>query len=41
LIILALLLLYLVLVAQFRSFIDPFLILLAVPAGLTGVLLML
>jgi multidrug efflux pump subunit AcrB len=39
--ILALLLLYLVLVAQFRSFIDPFLILLAVPTGLTGVLLML
>ena len=33
------LLLYLILVAQFRSFIDPFLILLAVPTGLTGVLL--
>jgi multidrug efflux pump subunit AcrB len=37
--ILALLLLYLILVAQFRSFIDPMLILLAVPPGLTGVLL--
>jgi HAE1 family hydrophobic/amphiphilic exporter-1 len=36
--ILALLLLYLILVAQFRSFADPFLILLAVPTGLTGVL---
>ncbi|HEV2175706.1 MAG TPA: efflux RND transporter permease subunit, partial [Terriglobia bacterium] len=39
--ILALALLYLVLVAQFRSFIDPLLILLAVPTGLTGVLLFL
>ena len=37
--ILALLLLFLILVAQFRSFIDPMLILLAVPPGLTGVLL--
>jgi HAE1 family hydrophobic/amphiphilic exporter-1 len=37
--ILALLLLYLILVAQFRSFLDPGLILLAVPTGLTGVLL--
>ena len=36
--ILALVLLYLILVAQFRSFADPFLILLAVPTGLTGVL---
>jgi multidrug efflux pump subunit AcrB len=36
--ILALVLLYLILVAQFRSFLDPFLILLAVPTGLTGVL---
>src|SRR4029077_6120551 len=36
--ILALVLLYLILVAQFRSFIDPALILLAVPTGLTGVL---
>jgi len=38
---LSLLLLYLILVAQFRSFVDPFLILLAFPPGLTGVLLML
>jgi multidrug efflux pump subunit AcrB len=36
---LALVLLYLILVAQFRSFVDPVLILLAVPPGLTGVLL--
>jgi multidrug efflux pump subunit AcrB len=36
--ILALVLLYLILVAQFRSFTDPFLILLAVPPGLAGVL---
>ncbi len=39
--ILATLLVYLVLVAQFQSFLDPLLILLAVPTGLTGVLLML
>jgi HAE1 family hydrophobic/amphiphilic exporter-1 len=39
--ILSTLLVYLVLVAQFKSFLDPFLILLAVPTGLTGVLLML
>jgi len=39
--ILALALLYLVLVAQFRSFIDPVLILLAVPTGVTGVLVFL
>ena len=39
--VLALVLLYLVLVAQFRSFKDPFLILLAVPTGLAGVILML
>lgn len=38
---LALLLLFLILVAQFRSFIDPLLILLAVPTGVTGVLLIL
>ena len=37
--ILALVLLYLILVAQFKSFADPMLILLAVPPGLTGVLL--
>jgi len=35
---LAVVLLYLILVAQFRSFVDPFLILLAVPMGLSGVL---
>lgn len=35
---LAIVLLYLILVAQFRSFVDPALILLAVPTGLTGVL---
>jgi multidrug efflux pump subunit AcrB len=39
--ILSTLLVYLVLVAQFRSFLDPFLILLAVPTGLAGVLLIL
>jgi hydrophobic/amphiphilic exporter-1 (mainly G- bacteria), HAE1 family len=33
------LLVYLILVAQFKSFLDPLLILLAVPTGLTGVLL--
>src|SRR5213594_1702553 len=36
---LSVVLLYLILVAQFRSFVDPVLILLAVPPGLTGVLL--
>ena len=36
---LAVLLVYLVLVAQFASFIDPFLIILAVPTGLIGVML--
>ncbi len=39
--ILSLLLVYLILVAQFRSFVDPFIILLAVPPGLSGVLLIL
>jgi hydrophobic/amphiphilic exporter-1 (mainly G- bacteria), HAE1 family len=39
--ILSLLLVYLILVAQFRSFIDPLIILLAVPPGLSGVLLVL
>jgi hydrophobic/amphiphilic exporter-1 (mainly G- bacteria), HAE1 family len=36
---LAILLLYLILVAQFSSFMDPFLIVLAVPTGLVGVML--
>ena len=36
---LAVVLLYLILVAQFRSFTDPFIILLALPPGLSGVLL--
>ena len=39
--ILAVLLVYLILLAQFRSFVDPLLILLAVPAGLAGVLVIL
>ncbi len=38
---LSLVLLYLILVAQFRSFLDPVLILLAVPTGIIGVLLIL
>lgn len=38
---LAIVLLYLILVAQFKSFIDPLIILLAVPLGLTGVLIIL
>jgi multidrug efflux pump subunit AcrB len=36
---LAVVLLYLILVAQFRSFIDPFIIMIAVPPGLAGVVL--
>ena len=36
---LAILLVYLILVAQFSSFIDPFLIILAVPTGLVGVMI--
>jgi multidrug efflux pump subunit AcrB len=36
---LAILLVYLILVAQFSSFIDPFLIVLAVPTGLVGVVI--
>ncbi|MBS1877568.1 MAG: efflux RND transporter permease subunit [Acidobacteria bacterium] len=37
--ILSVVLLYLILVAQFRSFVDPFIILVAVPPGLAGVVL--
>jgi len=39
--ILAVALVYLILVAQFRSFLDPFLILLAVPPGIMGVIFIL
>ncbi len=39
--ILSVVLLYLILVAQFRSFLDPIIILTAVPPGLTGALLIL
>jgi len=39
--ILAVVLVYLILVAQFKSFIDPLLILLAVPPGIVGVLIVL
>jgi HAE1 family hydrophobic/amphiphilic exporter-1 len=39
--ILAIILVYLVLVAQFASFLDPFIILLAIPPGMAGVLLFL
>jgi multidrug efflux pump subunit AcrB len=38
---LSFLLLYLILTAQFKSFIDPILIMLAIPMGITGVLLIL
>ncbi len=38
---LSVVLLYLILVAQFKSFLDPLLILTAVPPGLTGALLIL
>ena len=37
----AVLMVYLILMAQFRSFMDPFIILMAVPPGLVGVLLIL
>jgi len=39
--VLSIALVYLILVAQFSSFLDPFIILLAIPPGLTGVLLIL
>jgi multidrug efflux pump subunit AcrB len=39
--ILSFILLFLILVAQFRSFIDPFLIMLAIPMGFIGVLIIL
>ena len=39
--IIAVLLVYLVLMAQFTSFVDPFIILLAIPPGLAGVVLIL
>jgi multidrug efflux pump subunit AcrB len=39
--ILSILLVYLILMAQFRSFIDPFIILTAIPPGLAGVVLFL
>ncbi|MCH8829691.1 MAG: efflux RND transporter permease subunit, partial [Planctomycetes bacterium] len=38
-ILVAAILVYLVLLAQFRSFVDPFIIILAVPLGISGVLL--
>ncbi|MFZ0301474.1 MAG: efflux RND transporter permease subunit [Terracidiphilus sp.] len=39
--IIAILLVYLILMAQFKSFIDPFIILMAIPPGLLGVVLIL
>lgn len=39
--ILAIVLVYLILMAQFASFIDPFIILMAIPPGLSGVLIIL
>ncbi len=39
--VIAVMMVYLVLMAQFRSFIDPFIILMAIPPGLVGVLLIL
>jgi multidrug efflux pump subunit AcrB len=38
---LSVVLLYLILVAQFRSYVDPFIILLALPPGISGVLIVL
>ena len=39
--VIAVLMVYLILMAQFRSFIDPFIILMAIPPGLAGVVLIL
>jgi multidrug efflux pump subunit AcrB len=39
--IIAILLVYLILMAQFKSFVDPFIILMAIPPGLAGVVLIL
>ncbi len=39
--ILSVALVYLILVAQFQSFVDPFIILLAIPPGITGVIVLL
>ncbi len=39
--VLAIVLVYLILMAQFASFVDPFIILLAIPSGITGVILFL
>lgn len=39
--VIAVLMVYLILMSQFRSFIDPFIILMAIPPGLTGVVLIL
>ncbi len=39
--IIAILLVYLILMAQFKSFLDPFIILMAIPPGLAGVVLIL
>jgi multidrug efflux pump subunit AcrB len=39
--VLAIVLVYLVLMAQFASFVDPFIILLAIPSGITGVIIFL
>jgi multidrug efflux pump subunit AcrB len=39
--VLAIVLVYLILMAQFASFVDPFIILLAIPSGITGVIVFL
>ena len=39
--VIAVLMVYLILMAQFRSFVDPFIILMAIPPGLAGVVLIL